>query len=514
MEENKKWKKEENENETVIDIRPQQWYQEKVLSSKADIVVWWWNAWAWKTFSLLLDPMRWTSYKTFRWVIFRRQMTQIKWGWWLWDESLNLYPYLWWEPLESKAKWRFKSWAEIAFSHLEYEKDKLSHQWLQYAFIWFDELTQFSKSQFLYLLIRNRSTCWTRPYIRATCNPDAESWVKDLIEWWLDEEWYPIPERDWIIRYLTIDKNNFIWWETQDELIKKCPHLFNDLIKNWKDPAHLIKTFTFIKWSLDENKILSDKDPAYKWNLLAQEEEIRKALLEWCWKAVQDDKAIVDYNMLACIFTNHPKENNKKTISCDVAWFWQDLAIVMTWIWWNCIKMQIFTKSWPDLLKQTIESERKQHNIPIKNVAVDNDWMWWGLVDMWYISFNWWKPALEDPNTKVKENYKNLKTQCAYILIQENINTWEFNIDLENIYVDWFKSKQVRNRNKIYDIEKLIKDNFKAIKRDKTDIEGKLHINTKEEQKNILWWLSPDFFDCCMMNKIFDLEPEKKVVFF
>jgi hypothetical protein len=28
---------------------------------------------------------------------------------------------------------------------------------------------------------RNRSTCGVRPYIRATCNPDADSWVADFL---------------------------------------------------------------------------------------------------------------------------------------------------------------------------------------------------------------------------------------------------------------------------------------------------------------------------------------------
>ena len=29
--------------------------------------------------------------------------------------------------------------------------------------------------------------CGVKPYIRATCNPDADSWVKALISWWLDD---------------------------------------------------------------------------------------------------------------------------------------------------------------------------------------------------------------------------------------------------------------------------------------------------------------------------------------
>jgi len=43
-----------------------------------------------------------------------------------------------------------------------------------------DELTHFSAHQFFYMVSRNRPTCGARPYIRATCNPDADSWVADF----------------------------------------------------------------------------------------------------------------------------------------------------------------------------------------------------------------------------------------------------------------------------------------------------------------------------------------------
>ena len=55
------------------------------------------------------------------------------------------------------------------------------------------------------MLSRNRSTCGVTPYVRATCNPDADSWVAKFIEWWIDQDTgYPIPERSgklrWFIR--------------------------------------------------------------------------------------------------------------------------------------------------------------------------------------------------------------------------------------------------------------------------------------------------------------------------
>jgi hypothetical protein len=41
---------------------------------------------------------------------------------------------------------------------------------------------------------------------------------------------------------------------------------------------------------------------------LAQDEVTRKALLEKCWKPVQDNLSIVDYSMLSGFEKNFPKD--------------------------------------------------------------------------------------------------------------------------------------------------------------------------------------------------------------
>lgn len=497
--------------EETITIIPQKWYQEKVLSSPADVVVWWGQAWAWKTYSLLLDPLRWKDTPWFNWMLFRRTTPQITLPGWLWDTSLDIYPWVWWNPVESRRKYSFESWAQILFSHLEYEKDKLNHQWWQYAFIWFDELTHFTKTQFFYLLSRNRSTCWIKPYVRCTCNPDAESWVKEFIDWWIDEDWFPIAERDWVLRYFIADWNNLSWWNTKEEVIKNNPHLLEWLSEEQKN--NLVLSMTFIAWTLDENEKLLEKDPTYKAKLMALPEAEKKALLLWCWKPVQNDLAIANYSKLVWLFTNFPTEATEKYITCDVARFWRDLATIITWEWWKGLKLQIFTKSWLDLLRQIIEKERQIFNISISNVLIDQDWLWGWLVDEWkYIWFSWWATTIKDPNTEIKENYKNLKTQCYYRMIEENINTWEISIDTEEIYVDWVRTSEIKIGNKLYDVKKLILDDIKAIRRAKTDIEGKLQINSKEEQKNIIW-RSPDFGDNLMMRKWFDIAWQKTNTF-
>ena len=76
----------------------------------------------------------------------------------------------------------------MRFAHLEYEQDKFGWMGAQVTFIGFDELIHFTEGQFWYLLSRNRSTCGIKPHIRATCNPDPDSFVADLVKWWIDPQ--------------------------------------------------------------------------------------------------------------------------------------------------------------------------------------------------------------------------------------------------------------------------------------------------------------------------------------
>lgn len=534
-------------------ITPQAWYQMKAACCPADIVFWGWAAWSGKSFELLLEPMKWFKVDWFRWVIFRRTSVQIKgWGW-LWDESVELYQHLKGnKPTEWSALWRFKTkgmktQAELKFSHLEHEKDKFNHQWLQYAFIGFDELTHFTQKQFFYLLSRNRSTCGIKPFIRCTCNPDPESWVADFIEWYLDADWYIIKERDWVIRYFTMDKDNPVWGDSKQEVIDKCPHIFNELIEKWEDVSMYVKSFTFIEWSLDENQKLLEKDKTYKANLMAQDEITKHALLHKCWKPVQDNLALVNYESLDSVSTNYLEHNIKyneirqlknvgksqeqiiemlnieldqykkfksidKYISVDVAWFWKDLAVIKVWEGWDIVRTRIFKKSAPEDLIRAIEFERKEFNIPKYKVVYDHDWMGWGLAWKDYISFKGGDPAIE--YNWVKDNYKNLKTQCFYRVIEDIINKDLMHIHEDEIYVDWVKTDMIILpwKTEAVSILKLMKADIKAIKRAKIDMEGKKQINTKEEQKIILGGRSPDFWDTIMMRFLFELRKKKTLL--
>lgn len=184
-------------------IRPQKGPQEKFLATSADIAIYGGAAGGGKTYALLMEPLRYIYTKGYRAVIFRKSYTQINASGGLWDESTSMYVGIHGAiPTKSpKYHWRFAKKAVLYFDYLGRDDDLNRWQGSQITFIGFDELTHFSERQFFYMLSRNRSTCGVKPYVRATCNPDADSWVARFIAWWIDQDTgYPIKERSGLQR--------------------------------------------------------------------------------------------------------------------------------------------------------------------------------------------------------------------------------------------------------------------------------------------------------------------------
>jgi predicted phage terminase large subunit-like protein len=251
-------------------IKPQPGPQEQFLSSPADIVIYGGSAGGGKTFAALMEPLRHvTRNPGFFSVYFRRQTTQIKNPGGLWDTSMQMYPAAGGTPISHVLEWKWPKGGKIKMAHIEHEKDMLSWQGSQIPLIIFDELTHFLETQFWYLLSRNRDGqgCGVRPYVRATTNPDADSWVRKFIDWWIGGDGYAIPERSGKIRWMCRVSDEVHWANSEEELIER----FGD------DCEPL--SVTFILSRLKDNAILNKNDPKYKATLKAMTRVQRERLL-------------------------------------------------------------------------------------------------------------------------------------------------------------------------------------------------------------------------------------------
>lgn len=265
-------------------LRPQEGPQEAFLATSADICIYGGAAGGGKTYGLLLAALRHITVKGFRCTIFRKNYNQIFSPGGLWDEAQDIYSGIKGaSPRISDASWQFRGknselLAKVTFAHIERDADLESWQGSQICFIGFDELTHFSEHTFFYMMSRNRSTCGVIPFIRATCNPDADSWVAKFIAWWIDQETgYPIPERSGVIRWMMRRDETITWADTKEELIEKF-----DL----RTPEELSepRSVTFIASRVEDNKELLRVNPSYLANLKALPQVERERLLHGNWK--------------------------------------------------------------------------------------------------------------------------------------------------------------------------------------------------------------------------------------
>lgn len=258
-------------------IGPQRGPQTQFLASTADIAIYGGAAGAGKTFAELLEAARHSCNPHFGAVIFRRTTPQITNEGGLWDESCKLYPLIGADPRIGDLLWRFKSGATVSFAHLEHDKTVFNWQGSQVPLICFDEITHFTEKQFWYMVSRNRSMCGVRPYIRATCNPDPDSFVARLIAWWINQETgYPIPERAGVLRWFIRIGDTIVWADHPHEL---AGHI--NPLDGLPIPP---KSLTFIPAKLSDNAALMAADPGYVANLMALPTVERERLLGGNWK--------------------------------------------------------------------------------------------------------------------------------------------------------------------------------------------------------------------------------------
>ena len=364
-----------------IKIKPQEGFQWEFLSSPADIVIGGGAAGSGKTYALLLESLRNISNSEYGGVIFRKTYPQIKAQGGLWDTSMRLYPIPGGKPLESTYEWRFPKGSKMKFSHLEYEKNVLDWQGSQVPFMGFDEVTHFSEFTFLYLLSRNRSTCGVKPYVRATCNPDPDSWVANFISWWIDQDHnsprygYPIPDHAGKIRYFMKDAGEYVWGDTREGVLEQVEHLVKPLTE--ADPdikvEDLVKSVTFIPGTIYGNKELLRADPGYLANLLAQDEAGQAQLLHGNWKVHVDGTDIINIHKFKEVFNNSSVPGGHRYITADVALKGSDLFVIMVWDGFRLIDVFTMAKSDGPEIIEAIKNMASRYGVPNGNITYDSD---------------------------------------------------------------------------------------------------------------------------------------------
>ena len=135
-----------------------------------------------KTDALLMAALQYVAVPGYRALLFRRSFADLNLPGALMDRAhdwLGGTAAVW---NAHDHVWTFPSGATLSFGYLETERDKYRYQSAEFAFIGFDELTQFAESQYTYLFSRLRRLAGSAVPLRmrSASNPGGlgHEWVR------------------------------------------------------------------------------------------------------------------------------------------------------------------------------------------------------------------------------------------------------------------------------------------------------------------------------------------------
>ncbi|NLD44165.1 MAG: phage terminase large subunit [Chloroflexi bacterium] len=246
--------------------RPHRGPQERFHASGAFELLYGGAAGGGKSDSLLMEALRYVHVPGYAAVILRRSYPMLAQAGGLIPRARELLTGVArWN--EQRKTWTFASGATLEFGNMLHENDRYDYQGAAFAYVGFDELTQFTEAQYLYLFSRARTTAAMPDgravpvRVRATTNPGGEGheWVRRRWGAWLGDA--PTARSGEVRHYRQVDD---VDRETTAD-----------------DPGALSRQF--IAASVYDNPTLLSNDPAYIQRLEALPLIERERLLGGNW---------------------------------------------------------------------------------------------------------------------------------------------------------------------------------------------------------------------------------------
>lgn len=420
--------------------------------------------------------------------------------------------------------WNFKTGAKMSFDtfDMDWKDFDAKYRGQQYAYIGVDEFPQMPFEYLKILMGSNRNTIGVRSRILGTCNPDPLSWMRVFIDWWIGKEdtiysdglthperkGFPIPERNGVIRYCFMGAaesvDGIIWGDTPEEVYEQCR---SEIDSRW-DPSleefgydkmtFAVKSVTFIKASIQENKALLKNDPGYIASILNKSpEEVAK---EWDgnWDVIRTSDDMIQPYHLEKIYGNAKMlGDGVRRATCDVAGDGGDNCVTWLWIGWHVADLFVCRRdlyTTPTLLRAKLQ----EWGVLEENFAYDLNGVGQVLKGAFprAVKFN----NEEAVDLKFKFLYDNKKSQCAY-KFAERTQQEGWSIEYSLLGRKYKMGKDLRYLRDILQVER------KCVKQDMAKADRGWCIIKKEQmKKRECVGHSPDFFEALFMREIFDLK--------
>lgn len=423
-------------------IVPQAGGQENMLATNVDILICGGSRGGSKSFSLLMEALKDINNPDFHAAVFRNNKKAMEK---LIRDSRKLYSQFGtYNKSQSDMTWNFTAGGTLGFYYHDDSDDdfKERFQGQEYAFIAIDEITHISYKKFKYLTTCNRNAYGIRNRFWGTCNPDPRSWVRQFIDWWVDKDGYIDPERDGKVRYCFMKGeriNQIVWGDSRHEVYLKCK---DDIDELWKpefdalglDKEHtMVMSVAFVRADLAQNPMLLLSDPSYLSRLAQQDKGQVLRDLKANWNAAEAGDDMVSYDELESVFRNpYQYDDGIRRCTADIALEGGDNLVMYLWIGWHiadfcCVNVNSKTAV------SVIGRKLKEWGVAEENFCYDYQGLG-QLIKGFFpeaIPFNNQAAPIADDDDDyegVKYLYKDLKSQCAYIIYRK---LKELNISIE-----------------------------------------------------------------------------------
>lgn len=272
--------------------------------------------------------------------------------------------------------------------------------------------------------------------------------------------------------------------------------LYRIFYKPWRNKT-LQKGYAFIQ-SLYKDNPYTAKESEQRLEQIT-DPVLRARLKMGLWEYSSASNNLLDYDSIVDLFTNSLEEDNpKKYFTADVARYGSDKITFGNWKGFDLYKITWKQHRGIDQTAEDVKTELKESMIPYSHAIADDDGVGGGVVDIakgikGFVGNSSALIPKPDEYMAVKDNYKNLRSQCGFMLAER------------------IKKHQIRISAPIDEKTKeMIIEDLQQLKKKDTPIEAPLQLIPKEEIKEALG-RSPDFSDMMMMRMYFELDKEEEI---
>lgn len=266
----------------------------------------------------------------------------------------------------------------------------------------------------------------------------------------------------------------------------------------WKKGV-LLKSIAFIQSLYKDNPHTSEE---YGKQLASMSDENNKARLkDGNWDYDNDPTQMIKLENIYDLWTNTISNTTEKYLTADIARFGSDKTIIFLWHGLLLKKAFVYEKLGTDSTEQRIKIISSENQIPYSHIVGDEDGVGGGVIDhlTGIKGFIANSVPIEDTKTGMKGNFQNLKTQCAFKLVDcVNLhqvaiaNDFSVESNIQGFGIEQFKDMVIQE--------------LKQVKRKDADVDGKLKIVGKDDIKDAIG-RSPDVLDNFIMRMIFEFNP-------